>query len=65
MLSNQAIKGTKKELEAVDALIGEHARADRPASITRTEPNEKGPLRVEIGRRAWLIAADGKARQEN
>jgi hypothetical protein len=65
VLSENTVKGTKKELEAIDALVEEHCQAGRPASITRTEPNEKGPLRVEIGRRSWLVSADGKAKQES
>jgi hypothetical protein len=64
MLSQNAVKGTKKELEAVDALVAEHSQADRPASITRTEPNEKGSLRVEIGRRSWIVNPDGTTKQE-
>jgi hypothetical protein len=64
MLETRSVKGTDAELAAIDQLIDEHGRTDRPASVTRTEPGEKGPLRVEIGRRSWIVEADGKTRKE-
>lgn len=63
MLNNGRIWLNQKEAAAVDDLVRSHSRSDRPASFTRTQPGETGPIRVEIGRRAWLVSEAGNAKE--
>lgn len=53
---------TDAEAAAVDELLADSG--GRPASITRTDPGERGPLRVQIGDLAWLVDAAGTATAE-
>jgi hypothetical protein len=63
MLSKTRQPMNSQETKAVDALLAEHADGST-SSITRTEPGERGPLRVEIGNRSWLVNRKGTATQE-
>lgn len=59
MLEHRTFRGNEEELNAYAALIEEHG-GDAILGVTRTEPNEGGPLRVEFADgRAFTIAEDG------
>jgi hypothetical protein len=62
MLQRRTFAASTVERDAVEQLIGEHA-SDGVASVTRTEPGETGPLRVEIGEKTWHVAEDGSVEQ--
>ena len=61
----QPLKGrlplTAKETSAVDALIKAHP--DEPVSMTRRDPDEKGPLLVHVGDTTHEVAKTGKTRE--
>ena len=55
MLTRGRLYMTAEEAEALDRLLEREEVGDKSFSLTRTEPGEKGPIRVEIGDEAWHI----------
>ncbi len=49
------------EEESVNRLLRKHGPQ---GSLTRTEPGETGPVRVEIGKDSWLVDDGGHATKE-
>lgn len=65
MLEHRTFRSTEVERDAVNALLAEHT-TDGHASVTRSEAQESGPLRVELVAvgRSWLVHADGRVEEE-
>lgn len=72
MLQDRTFEGTEAEHGAVEKLLGELADAFNgdavAASVTRSEPGESGPLRVDAtlpdgSYAVWLIHNDGTAEE--
>lgn len=63
MLEHRTYDANPAEREAVETLLERYRAAGMMATVTRTEPGETGPLRVEvtgaIGEMTWLVAEDG------
>jgi hypothetical protein len=49
----QRIEMSEEEAEAVDRLLAKEPGG--AYSLARTEPGETGPIRVELGDKAWLV----------
>lgn len=61
MLEHRTFRGTEAERQAVTALLEEHT-GDGHASVTRTEAQEAGPLRLETpDGKAFLVHPDGSS----
>jgi hypothetical protein len=58
MLSEGRIPLSAGEHRALDRLLEKHAGG--PASITRRDPGETGPVLVHIGEETWQINAAGR-----
>lgn len=61
MLSHGRIPHRQAEGEAIDRLLAKHP--GEPATLTRRDPGDTGPLLVHIGRESWLVGEDGKTRK--
>jgi hypothetical protein len=61
MLKSGRIPMSPEEIAAIDGLLADHP--DGSAAMTRTEPNNTGPIRLEIGRKAWLVSEAGVAKE--
>ncbi len=67
MLNLGRIKMTSKEQEGVERLLERQGAHEKVISMTRAEPDEKGPVHVEIEGKFWRIDKTGRAtkRSEN
>lgn len=61
MLSSGRIPLEEAEDTAISKLLAEHP--DQPASFSRRDPGESGPVIVQIGDEAWEIDADGRRKK--
>ena len=62
MLSEGRIPLEQAENDAVDKLIAKHSGA--PASFTRRDKDNSGPLLVYIGGDVYVVAANGKTKKQ-
>lgn len=61
MLAHGRIPLQEAEDHAISELLADHP--GQPASLSRRDPGETGPIIVQIGASTWEIAADGRSRK--
>jgi hypothetical protein len=63
MLTRGRLQMTQEEQDALERLLEREEAQEKVISLTRTEPGEQGPIRIEIGTEAWHIDGDSFRKQ--